>query len=92
LKYLATGRQLPHLPWAVSPSVSESTRLRIQELLAGLDKTPAGQKILARAHLTGLRIARDSEYNQHRLIIRKILKEDYCVDNCGLSKLKKMVK
>jgi len=88
LKYLIIGRQLPHLPWAVSSDVPESTRLRIQNILAGLDKTSAGRKILASAHLTGLRIARDNEYNQHRLIIREILKEDYCDNNCGQTNIK----
>ena len=64
----------------------------IQEALAGLDKTLAGRKILASAHLTGLRIVRDNEYNQHRLIIREILNEDYCVDNCGVTNKQKVVK
>lgn len=84
LKYLVRGRQLPHLPWAVSADVPDPLRIRIQEILAGLDKTPAGRKILASAHLTGLRIVHDKEYNQHRLIIRDILHEDYCVNNCGV--------
>lgn len=91
LKYLVKGRQLPHLPWAVSDDMPDSLRIRIQEALAGLDKTPAGRKILSSAHMTGLRIARDIEYNQHRLIIREILNEDYCVDNCGLTDQKKVV-
>jgi len=92
LKYLVRGRQLPHLPWAVSPDVPDSVRNRIQEILAGLDKTPAGRKILASAHLTGLRIVRDNEYNQHRLIIREILNEDYCINNCGVINQEKVVK
>ncbi len=92
LKYLARGRQLPHLPWAVSPDLPESLGRRIQALLAGLDQTAAGRKILASAHLTGLRIAHDSEYNQHRLIIRKVLDEDYCDNNCVVHRQQKVVK
>ncbi|HED17181.1 MAG TPA: hypothetical protein ENI64_10275 [Gammaproteobacteria bacterium] len=44
------------------------------------------------AHLTGLRIVRDYEYNQHRLIVREILNEDYCVNDCGVTNQKKVVK
>ncbi len=91
LKYLVTGPQLPHLPWAVSPDIADALSTRIQQILAGLDKTPAGRKILASAHLTGLRIARDNEYNQHRLIIREILNEDYCVNDCGVTNQQEVV-
>jgi len=77
MKFLAIGEQLPHLPWAVNSMVSNDLASRIQEILANMEKTEQGRKILQRAELTDLRIAKDSDFNRHREITLEVLDESY---------------
>jgi len=69
LMFLVRGEQLPHLPWAVSPTVPDDLRFKIQTILTELNKSEEGKLVLERAKLTGINKAVDSEYDRHREII-----------------------
>ena len=73
LTYLARGKQLAHLPWAVNKHVSVALRLRLKELLTTLKDNPEGRKVLKAAKLTNLVPADDHDYDPHRKIIREVL-------------------
>jgi len=77
LQFLARGEQLPQLPWVVRGDMEESLSKQIQLLLADLKNHPQGQKILEQAHLTGLLLASDEEYDPHRKIIQAVYGEQY---------------
>ena len=72
MKYLVTGEQLPHLPWAVRSGFNLKLKKRIQKLLSQLGDSEEGKEVLRSAHLTGLELATDSEYNKHREIIKLV--------------------
>jgi len=72
LRFLVRGEQLPHLPWAVSPKIGRTMRLKIQDTLTSLAKTPQGQRVLNHAKLTGINRATDAEYDKHREIIKSV--------------------
>jgi len=69
-----TGPSLPHLPWAVSDSVSPELSLKIQTAMMLLNDTEEGNKILDNASLTGLAVATDKEYDVIRTIYSKYKK------------------
>ena len=77
MKYLATGEQLPHLPWAVKDDMPREIRQKIQQAMSGLNKSAQGREILKRMGYDGFLPASDAEYDRHRQIIREVLGEDY---------------
>jgi len=77
MTFLGRGEQLPHLPWAVAGTMPEALAMRIQHVLSSMSNTTDGSSILNNAALTGLRVAKDSDYDQHRLIIQEVLGERY---------------
>jgi len=77
MTFLARSEQLPHLPWAVINTMPEALAMRIQKILSSMTYSTDGREILKKAALTGLRVAKDSDYDQHRLIIREVLGERY---------------
>ena len=77
MRYLVTGEQVAHLPWAVRADVPMVERLRIQQILLRVKDAPNGENILKSAALTQLRIAEDSEYNSVRRIIKTVTGEKY---------------
>jgi len=77
LKYLVKGKQLAHLPWAVSKDMPDELQNKIQTILANMVNTSEGRKVLKMAKLDSLDIATDAEYNPHREIVFKVLKEKY---------------
>lgn len=81
MKYLARTKPMAHLPWAVHPRLSNDEIGAIKNIFYHLDENPVGQELLARAKLTGLDEAKDSDYDPHRKIIRDVYGEDL-----GLSK------
>lgn len=83
MKYLALGDQLPHLPWAVCKNMGKQERHQIQKILSELKDSNRGKQILASAKLTGLNIARDSDYDPHREMILAVLNENYCKHGCS---------
>lgn len=85
LKYLVTGEKLAQLPWAVKANMSVDLSTKIQNTLSRLKTTDNGKTILTKAGLTSLNITSDTEYDDHRQIIKDILGEDYCIRNCGIA-------
>lgn len=77
LKFLARGPQLPHLPWAVKGGMDLELKQQIQDLLANLDQSEEGRKVLKAAKLNGLVKTTDSEYNKHREIVKAVFNETY---------------
>lgn len=77
MKYLATGEQLPHLPWAVRDDMPRDIRQNIQQTMAGLSKSAEGKEMLKRMGYDGFLPTSDAEYDKHRQIIREVLGEDY---------------
>lgn len=71
--HLGMTERVLHLPWAVRKDMPEALSKRIQALLVGLSARDDGQKILARAEMTGFGAAADADYNPHRRIIRKVM-------------------
>jgi phosphonate transport system substrate-binding protein len=76
-RLLALSEPIPQLPWAVTPNVDRDTALRIQAALLALNNTGQGQRILAQAGLSGLRTARDADYDPVRRIVQQVLNEQY---------------
>lgn len=77
MKYLVKGKQLAHLPWAVHKSVPLALKKSIQTILSNLKNTKEGLSILKSAELDSFEIATDEEYNPHRDIVKKVLRETY---------------
>lgn len=80
LKRLLVSKPVAHHPWAVSPRISDGLGKTIRMALLSLNHAPNGSRILQSAGLSGLLPARDSDYTEHRAIIRRVLGEDYTED------------
>ena len=74
---LVKSQAVAHLPWAVSPRLPGDLANEIRRVLTSLQQTKAGQQMLSRAGLSGLVAATDSEYDTHRRIISRVLREQY---------------
>jgi phosphonate transport system substrate-binding protein len=77
LRYLAVSPPLAHLPWAVASDMPDELAHRIQNLMLDLNDSQSGRNILRQMKLTGLHPAADTDYDQHREIIRTVLGENY---------------
>lgn len=77
MTFLALSEQLPHLPWAVKGAMPEQLAARIQQVLSSMHTTMQGRQALKSAALTGLRVAQNSDYDKHRLIVLEVLGERY---------------
>lgn len=77
LKIIAQSDALTGLPWAVKPEMPEALKMQIRDLLASLKKNNEGQSILRSAALTGFAPVEDDDFNSHREIILRVLKESY---------------
>lgn len=77
LRYLATSEPLPHLPWAVRGDMPRELRMRVQQSLIDLNKSPAGRAMLKHMGIDGFVAASDAEYDKHRRIIKEVMGEDY---------------
>jgi len=77
MRYLVTGDSLPHLPWAVKGDMPRELRTRIQQVMAGLNKTEEGKALLKRTTYDGFSAATDADYDKHRDIVKEVLGEDY---------------
>jgi phosphonate transport system substrate-binding protein len=77
MKYLVTSEPYANLPWAVKGDMPAGQRQRIQAALASLSSSAEGRAILAKAGLTGLVVATDTEYDSARRIIQEVLNEKY---------------
>ena len=79
LKFLAKTKPMVHLPWAMNGKLSEDIKHRIAQLLTNLHNNDEGRKVLNAANLDALVPARDSEFNEHRKIIKDVYGDDYGV-------------
>jgi phosphonate transport system substrate-binding protein len=77
LTILAKSDALAHLPWAVKSDMSIAVQKQIKSLLLNLIKTPAGKNILKSAGLTNFRVAENTDYDPHRVIVKKVLGKSY---------------
>lgn len=76
MKYLAIGQPLAHLPWAVKAELPVALADQITSLLTSLRQSAEGQVLLQQLLLTNILPATDSDYNEHRHIIKTVLDED----------------
>ena len=76
MKYLAVSDKLAHLPWAVKNSIPDKLASKIQSTMVNLSNTSEGKKILKMARVNNFLSANDTDYNQHRDIIKSVLKEE----------------
>lgn len=74
---LTQSKQVNHLPWAVKQSMPEKLRQQIQAVLINMKNSENGRTVLKKARLTGLLKAKDSDYDEHRQIIKEVLGENY---------------
>lgn len=73
LTYLKQSVPIKHLPWAVRRDMALPLKLKIQLLMANLKDSDKGKAILDAARVTNFRIARDSDYNSARTIIKEVM-------------------
>lgn len=74
---LLVGEPVAMHPWAVNAAVTPALQQRIGHALLGMTDSAAGRDALARAELTGLTPAADTDYEPHRRIIERVLGERY---------------
>ncbi|MEK6750149.1 MAG: phosphate/phosphite/phosphonate ABC transporter substrate-binding protein [Pseudomonadota bacterium] len=72
LKLIGVGDSVPHLPWAVSPNVSNQLKNNIRNALTRIKKSPDGEAILNAAALTNIIPAKDSDYDIVRTILEQV--------------------
>lgn len=77
LQLLATGNQLPQLPWAVSRSLPPGIRSLIRKTLTTMDQSSSGLTALKAASLDKIIPARDQDFDSFREIILEIKGEQY---------------
>ena len=77
LRVLAKSKPLPHLPWAVRGDMEVNEIEIIKSSLLLLNDSSKGKTILKAAGMTGISSVMDSDYDEHRLIIKRVLDEDY---------------
>lgn len=77
LRVLVTGPSLPHLPMAVHKSLGQPLMERIRQILVHLHESPAGLRALQHAKLDAFQARSDSDYDQHRDIVRAALDETW---------------
>jgi len=77
LRILAKSKSLAHLPWAVRSDVDVKIKEKIIRSLLLLNESDRGRDILKTAGLTGIRQVSDSDYDEHRKIIKRVLGENY---------------
>lgn len=69
---LAQSAAVSHLPWAVKGDMDSQLKHRIRQLLIGLKDSDEGRPILEAARLDALNPAEDSDYDEHRAIIKAV--------------------
>lgn len=77
MEFLKVGERFAHLPWAVNGKLTKKEKEQIQSLLLKLNDSKNGKKILKKAKLTGIRPAKDDDFNPHRKITLLTLGEQY---------------
>jgi phosphonate transport system substrate-binding protein len=83
MRYLAKTKPMPHLPWAVHPSVDTSTRQALQASMITLSGDPSGQTLLDTAKLSGFVATEDADYDVQRRLVRDVYGEDLGMERWG---------
>ena len=76
LRTLATSELMPQLPWAVKSSLGKDLANKIQAALLNVKTSKDGAKILETAQLTNLVLAKDSDYELVRKMIKEVADDD----------------
>jgi phosphonate transport system substrate-binding protein len=63
-RVIKRSQPVPHLAWAVKPSLTEQTKNRLRQILSRLDGSQEGKRILKKAKLTNIKAATHSEYQE----------------------------
>ncbi len=74
---LAVSEEFVHLAWATKDSLPEADRQKIQAIMTGLHKTPAGRKVLKACKVDNFHAATDADFAKVREITKFVLGEDY---------------
>jgi len=74
MKLLTIGKSQPHIPWVYKSSMKQDVKQKIGAAFEKLNDTPEGKKILKKAGMTGMAIAKDSDYDVSRSEIKKFRK------------------
>lgn len=77
LRVLAQSKPLAHLPWAVSQDMSRADREALIKSFLSLNDSREGKQLLQGAGMSGIKPADDRDYDEHRVIIKRVLQEDY---------------
>ena len=77
LRVLAQSKPLAHLPWAVSQDMSRADREALIKSFLSLNESREGKQLLKAAGMSGINPADDRDYDEHRVIIKRVLQEDY---------------
>ena len=77
LRMVGQSKPLAHLPWAVSQKMSSSDREALIKSLLSLNNSKSGKQLLGAAGMSGISLADDRDYDEHRIIIKRVLNEDY---------------
>ena len=76
LRILATGEPMPHLSWGVKSSLGVDFFNKVQAALLKVKASKDGAKILESAQLTNLVVAKDSDYELVRKMIKEVADDD----------------
>jgi len=76
LRTLATSEPMPHLAWGVKSSLGVDFFNKVQAALLKVKASKDGAKILESAQLTNLVLAKDSDYELVRKMIKEVAGDD----------------
>jgi phosphonate transport system substrate-binding protein len=77
VRALAHSQAIPHLPWAVSESLTHSLESAVRDALLDLNTSREGHRVLKAMQLSGLRAVEDGQYDVVRRIVVRVLDEQY---------------
>jgi phosphonate transport system substrate-binding protein len=77
MRILAMSKSLAHLPWAVRGDMEKSEKEKVKKILLSLNDSTRGKSVLKSAGMTGILSVLDKNYDEHRVIIKRVLDEDY---------------
>jgi len=83
LRFLAKTKPMIHLPWAIQGNLPSELKVKITHLLTNMHNNDEGAEILRLASLDALVPATDTDFDEHRKIVRDVYGKDY-----GISLLK----
>ena len=76
MKFLTIGKSQPHIPWVYKTSLKMDVQNKISAAFEKLNATPEGKAILKKAGMTGMDVAKDSDYDISREEMKKYKKNN----------------